>query len=176
MEATQVIEKILADARAQADKIKADAAEKQAQKQAKFDDELAEYKKQTDALCKKNADEKKSHILAAARMEIAKDFLAEKRAILDEVFVEAKKQMHQISDEDYLGIMTKLMTEAVETGDEEVVVDKNETRIDHEFIKQINRQLGTGYKGNLRLANEKANIGGGFILRRGRIKTNVSFG
>jgi vacuolar-type H+-ATPase subunit E/Vma4 len=70
--------------------------------------------------------------------------------------------------------MTKLMLDAVETGDEEVIVDKNEKRIDQEFIKHINRELGSGFKGNLRLANEKQNLGAGFILRRGKIKTNVS--
>ncbi|MHC4338465.1 MAG: V-type ATP synthase subunit E, partial [Planctomycetota bacterium] len=63
----------------------------------------------------------------------------------------------------------------VETGDEEVIVDNNETRINQNFIKQINRKLGTGYKGNLRLASEKQSLGGGFVLRRGKIKNNVSF-
>jgi hypothetical protein len=70
--------------------------------------------------------------------------------------------------------MTKLILEAVETGDEEVIVDKSETRIDQKFIKQINRRLGPGYKGNLRLSDETDNLGAGFILRRGRIKHNVS--
>ena len=60
------------------------------------------------------------------------------------------------------------------TGDEEVVVDTNEGRIDHEFIKQINRELGSDYKSNLKLSDEKQDIGAGFILKRGKIKTNVS--
>ena len=66
------------------------------------------------------------------------------------------------------------MLEVVETGDEEIIIDKNEKRIDHKFIKQINHKLGPGYKGNLRLSDEKQDLGGGFILRRGKIKTNVS--
>jgi vacuolar-type H+-ATPase subunit E/Vma4 len=67
------------------------------------------------------------------------------------------------------------MLDAVETGDEEVIVDHNEKHIDQEFIKQINRRLGPGYKGNLRLSQQKNNLGGGFILKRGKIKNNVSF-
>ncbi len=34
--------------------------------------------------------------------------------------------------------------------------------------------MGPGYKGNLRLSEQRQNLGGGFILRRGRIKNNVS--
>jgi V/A-type H+-transporting ATPase subunit E len=67
------------------------------------------------------------------------------------------------------------MLDAVETGDEEAIVDKNEWRINLDFVKNVNRELGPGYKGNLRLADEKKDLGGGFILRRGKIKNNVSF-
>ncbi|UCF43708.1 MAG: hypothetical protein JSV99_01905, partial [Planctomycetota bacterium] len=71
-------------------------------------------------------------------------------------------------------LMTKLMLEAVETGDEEIIIGKNEKNIDQKFVKQINRELGPGFKGNLRLANERNNLTGGFILRRSKIKNNVS--
>lgn len=175
MEANQVIDKILSDAKAETDKIKAKADEELAQVQAKYDQELASYKQETERLCEEKGEEKRSHMLAAARMEIAKDMLWQKRAILDEVFEEAKGQMHKLGEDEYREIMTKLMTEAVETGDEEVIVDKDEKVINQAFIKQINRQLGAGYKGNLRIADETADIGGGFILKRGRIKTNASF-
>jgi V/A-type H+-transporting ATPase subunit E len=70
--------------------------------------------------------------------------------------------------------MTKLMLQAVETGDEEIIIGKNEKCIDQKFVKQINRELGPGFKGNLRLANETQNLTGGFILKRGKIKNNIS--
>ncbi len=174
MDAEQVIEKILADAKAEAEKIKSQAQDKETAEQAKLDEELNEYKKQTHIIAQKAAKDKKAHLLAAARMDIAKQFLAEKRKILDEVFDQARKQLQNLTDEDYCEFMTKLILEAVETGDEEVIVDKSETRIDQKFIKQINRRLGPGYKGNLRLSDETDNLGAGFILRRGRIKNNVS--
>jgi len=175
MEADQVIEKILADAKAEAEKIITAAREREAAEQAKIDEQMAEFKKQTQILARKAAEAKKLHLLSAARMEIAKEFLAEKRKILDEVFEQAHEQLLNLPDDQYLQLMTNMMLKAVETGDEEVIVDKDESRIDHEFIKQINRQLGPGYKGNLRLSDERRDLGGGFILRRGRIKNNVSF-
>jgi len=176
MEAEQVVEKILADAKAEADKIKKQAEDKDAAEQAKLTEQLDEYKKQTEILAKKAGQDEKSHILAAARMDIAKQFLTEKRKILDEVFEQARQQLQDLPDDEYRALIKKLILDAAETGDEEVVIDTKEKRIDREFIKQINRELGSGYKGNLRLSNQKQDLGAGFILKRGKIKTNVSIG
>jgi len=174
MEAEQVVEKILADAKTEADKIKKQADDQEAAEQAKLAEQLDEYKKQTEILAQKAGEDEKSHILAAARMDIAKEYLAEKRKILDEVFEQARRQLQDLPDEEYRALIKKLILDAVETGDEEVVVDTNEGRIDQEFIKEINRELGPGYKDNLRLSDERQDMGAGFILKRGKIKTNVS--
>ena len=174
MEAEQVVEKILADAKVEAEKIKSEAKEKENAEQAKLNEQLSDYKKQTDIIAQKAGEDKKAHLLAAARMDVAKDYLAEKRKILDEVFAQARQKLQNLPDGEYCKLMTKLMLKAVETGDEEVIVDNNEKRIDQKFIKNINRELGPGYKGDLRLSGEKQNLGGGFILKRGKIKNNVS--
>lgn len=172
--AGQVVEKILADAKAEAEKIKSEAQEKEAAEQAKLNEQLQVYNKQTESLAEKAGKDKKAHLLAAARMDIAKQLLAEKRKILDEVFDQARQQLENLSDEQYCKLMTRLILEAVETGDEEVIIDKKEKRIDQKFIKNINQQLGPGCKGNLKLSEERANLGRGFILKRGKIKNNVS--
>ena len=174
MDAAKVIEKILSDAKAQAQKIKKRANEKERTAQTELDEQLNEYKKQTEVLAQKAGAEKKSHLLAAARMEIAKEYLGEKRKILDEVFAQAQTQLQNLSDAEYRKLITKLMLEAVETGDEEVIIDNNETRIDEAFSEEVNRQLGPGGKANLRLADVRLKLGGGFVLRHGKIKNNVS--
>ena len=174
MDGGQVVEKILSDAGAEAAKIKAAADEQLASERSVLNAELDSYKKETAELAEKKGEEKKSHLLAAARMEIAKEFLAEKKSILDEVFDKARGRLQNLGDDDYCKMMTRLIIEAVESGDEEVIVDKNETRIDPNFIRQVNRQLGPGSMGNLRLSDERLDIGAGFILRRGKIKNNAS--
>lgn len=174
MEAEQVVKKILADAKVEKEGIEKQAGEEKAAEQAKLNEQLAEYKKQTEALAQKKTGEEKLHILAAARMDVAKDLLVEKRKILDEVFEKAQNQLENLPDGEYLKIMTRLMLDAVETGDEKVIIANEEKRIDHEFIKKVNRKLGPGYKGNLSLSDERENLGAGFILKRGRIKNNVS--
>jgi len=175
MQGENLIEKILSDARAEAQKIKEKAQEKESAEQAKIDEQLAEYKKQTEIIAQKAAKAKRLQLLSAARMEIAKRLLTEKRKILDEVFAQARKLLMNLPDDQYRQLMADLMLKAVETGDEEVIVDKNENRINQDFINQVNEQLRSNGKGNLRLSDQRQDLGGGFILRRGRIKNNVSF-
>ena len=175
MDAEQVVEKILSEANAEADKIKKQADDREAAEQAKLDEQLADYKSQTEMLAQKAANAEKLHLLAAARMDMAKQFLAEKRKILDEVFAQAREKLLNLPDEQYRKLMTSLMLKAVETGDEEVIIDKNEKRIDQNLIDQVNQRLGVGGKRNLRLSDETQDFGGGLILKRGKIKNNVSF-
>jgi len=174
MGAEEVIEKILADAKAEAQKIKQQADDKEAAEQTKLRQQFDEYNKQTQTLAEKRAGDEKLHILATARMDIAKQLLAEKRKILDEVFEQTQTQLKKLPDTESRKLMTKLMLEAVETGDEEVIVDKNETRIDDKFISQINQRLGSASKGRLKLSGERQTLGAGFILKRGKIKVIVS--
>lgn len=173
MNAERVVEKILSEARAQAEKVENEAAEKRSREKEEIEKELTEYRKQTETLAAGAAEDRKLQLLAGARMEIRKENLATKRQFLAEVFA-AAGQLKHLDDGRYRELMTNLMLKAVQTGDEEVIVGKNETRIDHSFIKHINRQLGTGYKGNIRLSEHREDIDAGFILKRGKIKTNVS--
>lgn len=174
MEAQQVIEKILSDAKAEVEKIGKEARDKAAAEQAKVDEQLAEYRQQTDAFAQKAAEDQKSHILAGARMEAAKEYLRAKTAIMDEVFKQARQRLLDLPAKDYRALMTRLLSEAVETGEEEVIVGKNEKHIDQKVIDEVNAKLTGERQGSLKLAKEKHGLAGGLILRRGKIKTNIS--
>lgn len=174
MEAQQVIEKILSDAKAEAEKIIKAAEARVADEKAKADGELAEYRKQAEALAQKAADDEKAHILAAARMEAAKEYLAEKNTVLDSVFEKAGQRLNELPDKEYRDLMARLMVEAAETGEEEVLIGKNEKRIDQKLIDEVNGKLSGSKKKALKLADERHNQQGGFILRRGKIKVNVT--
>lgn len=174
MDAQKVIEKILSDAKAEAQKIMQEAREKQAGEQAGLDQQLGDYRAQTKALAEKAGKDEKSHILAAARMQIAKEYLAEKRKILDEVFEQARRRAQNLPDGEYRQLMAHLMLAAVETGEQEVVIGSKEGRIDASLIQEVNGKLAASGKGNLKLSEQRQNLAGGFILKRGKIKTNVS--
>jgi V/A-type H+-transporting ATPase subunit E len=174
MDGEQVIEKILADARAEADKIKKEAQAKLAQEQKQADEALAEFRKQTEALAQKAGADAKSQVLSAARMALAKEELAEKAKILDDVFARAEQQIRTLPDEQYRSMMTKLMADSVQSGDEEVIIDTGEKRIDQQLLDKVNQQLASKGKGNLKLSSERQPIGGGFILKKGKIQNNAS--
>jgi V/A-type H+-transporting ATPase subunit E len=174
MNAEQVIEKILSEAKATADGIVAEAKDKASAAQSDLEKRLGDFRQETTKLAESAGKERKEQMLARARMRLQKDYLAAKCDLLDEVFDKAVERIKKLSDTEYLTFIESLMVKAVETGSEEVMIGKNETRITDTFIKQVNRKLGTGFKGNLLLASEKANISGGFILRRGKVRINVS--
>ncbi len=174
MDAEQVVEKILSQARAQADEIVAEAGAKARAESEKLADELEHYRSETARLAVEAGEEQKARMLANARMENRKETLAAKVALLDEVFRAAAARIRSLEDDQYLQLMKSLITKVVETGDESVIVGHNETRINDRFIRDLNRQLGTGYRGSLRLADERADIDGGCILKRNNIQVNIS--
>jgi V/A-type H+-transporting ATPase subunit E len=173
MNAEQVVQKILSEAKAQAEKIVNDARDKAAEQKAQLDAEIAEFDARTDQLAKEAAEDKLKRMLANARMANAKETLAAKVQILERVFEKAKNAVSQLPDDQYLSLMASLMKKAVETGDEEVIVGKSEQRIDASFISKVNQELGSGFKGNLRLSGQRADIAGGFILARGKVQVNA---
>jgi vacuolar-type H+-ATPase subunit E/Vma4 len=175
MEAQQVIDKILSEAHVEAESILQQAREREDEALAKVEDQIDQFNKETDVVAEQTAAAEKAHILATARMETTQQRLTVKRELLDQVFQQAQHSLKNLPEKEYRDLMIKRMIEVVETGDEEVLVNKDDKRIDQGFIKQVNRQLGPGFKGNLRLAEDKMDQTDGFILRRGRILTNVTF-
>jgi V/A-type H+-transporting ATPase subunit E len=174
MNAEQVVQKILSEANAKAEKIIDDAKAKANEQASQLERELNDFGAETEKLAKDAAEDKLQRMLANARMANTKQMLAAKVGILDSVFEEAKAAVNMLPDGQYLALMANLMKRAVETGDEEVIVGRNEKRIDQSFISKINGELGSGFKGNLRLSVQRADIAGGFILSRGKVQINAS--
>ncbi len=174
MQAEQVINKILADARAEAEKIRKQAEEREAAEQAKLDEQLAKFEEQTKAMADKAAADERSQRLAVARMEAAREYLAGKATLLDDVFAQARQRLQQLPDNEYRELMVRLMLAAVDSGEEEVITGKGDARVDQKLVTEVNDKLKGRGRGNLKLSDEKENLGGGFILRHGRIRTNVS--
>jgi V/A-type H+-transporting ATPase subunit E len=174
MNAEQVVNKILSEAHQQASAIAEQAAQKNDAQTRQLEQELSAYRAETERQAKDAAEDKRSRMLAAARMDNARALLAAKGELLNEVFKRAEQRIVQMPDDAYRALMVKLMVQAVQTGDEEVIVGKDERRINDDLIKQVNRQLGAGFRGNLRLSDKRADIKGGFILSRGKVRMNGS--
>jgi V/A-type H+-transporting ATPase subunit E len=174
MSANEVTEKILTEAQAQADKIKQQAEEKASQERQKLRTEMDSFDEQTSQLASKAAEEVKAQVLAQARMEIAKKSLQARNDILEQTFAAAAEKIKNMDAQNYQQLMEKLLIASVNTGDEEIVIDKNEKRIDAAFVERLNAKLAQSSKGNLKLSASRADIGAGFILQKGRIRVNGS--
>ena len=117
---------------------------------------------------------RRNHALGRTGLAADDEIVTAQVELLDGVFEKAIERIQSLPEEDYQAFMAALMANAVETGDEKILVGKKETRINDRVIKAVNRQLGPGFKGNLELASDRADIRGGFILQRGDIRINAS--
>jgi V/A-type H+-transporting ATPase subunit E len=171
MDANQVVEKILAEAAAEAETIKAEADEKIKALKAAGQEELSKYRRETERLARTAGEERKATILASSRIAIAKEMTETKRNLLDTAIEKAGQQIKNLDNKEYLSIMENLILRAVKTGNEEVVIGKTEKHIDENFIRNINQRLGD--KGNLHIASDRVDIEAGFILRQNRIRVNA---
>jgi V/A-type H+-transporting ATPase subunit E len=171
MDANQVVQKILAQAQAEAEKIKAQADEKLKALNSAGEGELSKYRQETERLARIAGEAKKTTVLAAARIAIAKEMTETKRKLLNAAIEKAGQNIKSLGDGEYLSIMEGLILRSVKTGNEELVIGRNENRINENFIRSINKNLAD--KGNLRIASDRADIDAGFILRQNRTRVNA---
>jgi V/A-type H+-transporting ATPase subunit E len=174
MNADQVVEKILSQAREEASKITAAAKDAAGKENQRLEKEAEDYRRETNKLAEAAGQDKLSRMMAAARMQNAKNALSARGQILDELFDRVKQRIEQLPDNEYLELMKRLLGKCVQTGQEEVVVGKNESRINQAFINKLNVELLWQAKGGLRLSATREDIGGGFILTSGKVRINSS--
>ena len=174
MNAEQVVQKILTQARAEAEKILTAADETAQKENRRLEEQLGAYRQETERLAEAAGRDKLARMLATARMQNARELLAVKSQILDELFARVKQRIERMADGEYLELMRRLLQEAVQTGREEVIVGKNESQINEGFLNRVNDELGRQGKGGLRLSPVREDIGGGFILSDGKVRINVS--
>jgi len=174
MSANEVTEKILTEAEAQAEQVKKQADEKALQERQELQAELDSFDDQTAKLANQAVEEAKSQVLAQTRMEIAKKSLQIRNELLEQTFAAAAEKIKNMNAQDYQQLMEKLILSSASTGDEEIIIDKNEKRIDAAFVERLNAKLPKDSKGKLKLSDSKTDIRAGFILQKGKVRINGS--
>jgi len=173
MNADQVVKKIRDDARAKADAIRGEAEQRVDRECQRFEREKAAYVEETGQLAEAKAAEEEGHRTARARMEAARRVLSEKQQILEETFQAAREKVLEMPEEVYRDWIRDLLLAAVETGEEEVILDRREGRVDAAFLKGLKGESGKAWK--LRLSDKRRDLGGaGFVLVNGKVRTNAS--
>jgi len=124
-----------------------------------------------------NARKAGERIVTLASLESRKRILGEKQKILAEVYREVEKRIRNLNGRDYRELVKKIMLQSCQTGEELVVVGKNDRKkIDQKLINGINAELvKAGKKGKLKLSSEPTSIPDGFILKSGKIEISNSW-
>jgi len=172
MAVDDILKKIKADAEEVARKIvaegqaAADAVAEEARTRANV------QKKALRAKAEQRAQEERNRITTLARLAARRELLDEKQALIDRVFHEAGSRLAEMEQGEYREFIMRLLKNTVESGDEEVLIGKQESRLDQAFLNSVSKELGLG--GGLKLASERRTMSAGFILRSGRVETNCA--
>lgn len=170
-----IINKIIQDARGEAEKITS-----QAKKQAQ---ELKEEKRQrigqitasAERQAKIKSVEEKNKVLSAAKLQQRQDLLAEKQELIEETFRKALEEINKMQTGEYRKFIKRLLFKAVEDGDEKVIISQGEKRITQKLLEEVNSKLKeNGKRGELKLSPERRKMQGGFVLQKGRFEINCS--
>ena len=110
-----------------------------------------------------------------ALLDSKKQDLAAKRALLDEAFQQAFQKMTAMPESDARAFGLSMLLQSA-AGGEVVIPDRMSAWCDDAFVGEANRALQAAHKpGNLTLSDERREIGGGFLLRRGGMEINCSY-
>lgn len=124
---------------------------------------------------RQDAEARKERRITDARLASRKTVLAEKQAVLDDVFGSALDAFAASGDE-FRSALRQALLNAVETGEEALALP----RADRDawgttFIEKLNRELSAqGRKGSIRLAEEDPDLTSGAVLRGHGVEVNLS--
>lgn len=176
MNVQTILDRIDRDAKAAADAIQLDAEERARLLKENTDASIAKQREKAQKAAAEQAVERTRHLKTMASLEMRKEELAEKRALLDEAFSLALAKMNAMSDADARahGIQ---MLQAVASGDEVVIASEMSAWCDADFVRSANEALIAASKqGKITLGNERRALpSGGFILKQGGMEVQCTY-
>lgn len=177
MSLEHILEKIIADAKAEAADIEAKGDEEAQRILTAAEVEGNAIKARLLTKAKQDADERAARALTLARLEARNTRLAAKQAAIDESFEQALKRLADLPTGEYRAILLAQVMSSVNSGNEEIILSPaDRDRAGHALVDEANAALAkAGKPANLRLASETRPIAGGVILRDGDVELNCTF-
>jgi vacuolar-type H+-ATPase subunit E/Vma4 len=166
----KIAKKILEDAEREKKEIIETAEQKIEKIREETQKEINKLRNETQEKAEEMLEKEKRRIVGMRRLKMRNELLKFKRGIMDSLFDKALDLLYKKEEEEYLKVVKKLLllTNAKEG---EIIVDNKETRITHEFVKDVNNELGA----NFSLSSKRRDIRGGFILHQKNIEIDCSF-
>lgn len=173
--AEKLIEKILGDAKADADKYWREAEEKKLKMRDELLSDIGKQRARIEKEAEAAAQENKRRLAAVYDLEFRKQILAAKQEMMSRTRRLAFEKLCSVSDAEYIALMKKKLIDCAKTGGGSIAVSKNEKRLGSAFLAEVNSELKrkTG-KGEVKFSPEKLDIAGGFVYSEGGMEINVS--
>lgn len=166
-----IIEKILSDAAAQKEAALA-KARSDAQESVRSITETA--KKQAEAIAAK-AQEDAAELIrrkdAVCELEMRKAQLAVKREMIDAAFAAAAVKLTKITEQEYSGMMLKLLKDCASLGDGEITIAPLYSDCFEALLEKIQEENGA----KIKLAGKDDEINGGFVYNAGGMQVSCTF-
>ena len=164
-----IVERIISDAKTEAEGIIADAQKRAEETVAHANLKAERNAKGTEAEIKERVNGIFEVKAAAARLDCAKIMLGEKRAVIDEIYSRALDKIVGLNKADALSLAGKLLSSFAEDGDEIVFAEN------YKYAKEVSA-LPVVKDKKLKVSKSTANIDGGFILIGKSSDKDLSYG
>lgn len=173
----KIKEKILEDAKREADKIIKEAELEAQQILEQAEKTAAENRKTLNEKAQEDAQETRRKTLAMTELDMRKEQLAVKQKMIDLAFEKTLERLNKLEGKEYEKMILNMLEKAVETGQEEIILSPNDRKkFKPELLTTLNNRLSKkGIKSDLKISNEARRIQGGFILKRRGVEVNGSF-
>lgn len=168
--------RILDEAREKADRILDAADERCAEIQREAEAKSDEIRKRAVERARANAREEERRAEIMRSLDVRNAMLRAKGDAVDELMAEIPATIRALPDEEYLGIMKRMLINAAPAGQVELVVAlPDRGRIGSDFVKEAASELAAaGKQTKLKLSTETADLTGGFILRASTVEVDCS--
>lgn len=169
-------EKIIFDAKIEANKIIDEANNKAKEIKEKGEKEARDIKSKILNKIDQEILLKKGKIITEANLEAKKNILSAKQKIIEETFNKALEKIINLNDKPYCNFIKKIILDNIEKGDESIFISPlDKDRVSKDFIRDINYELeAKGKKGNLKLSPSYLQIKGGVVIGSNNIRKNSS--
>ncbi len=169
-----ILRQIENDARAQGDTLLSNAGAEADSIREKAARQAEELRAEETSKAHERAEEHAGRIETLAGLELRKDVLKEKKDIIGDAFARAEDKIASLPPGEYRAFLKPIILKAVESGNEEIIPPAGRREVfTPEFIQSLNDEIAPS-GGALRLSEDSGDFSGGFILREGKMQTNLT--
>lgn len=172
----RIIARIDREAQAEADAIRAEAAQTCEDIRVADDQKAQEKYWQIVRTGVKDCEARVQRLGSTAAMEAKKSILALKQDMVAAAFRRAEELLCQLPEAEYVSLFARLAAEAAVTGAEELIFNEQDrARVGEKVAAAANALLAAkGKAGGMTVSAMTRGIKGGLIVRQGDIETNCS--